>query len=81
MIDELAAAETPRKRKRGRERHRIEGRERKVWRDVLACLYPRNLLRKSLAHYHIVMERYAYISVLLPALSLSFGPLSKYGSY
>lgn len=57
------------------QRESDEERESKVWRDVYACLYTGNLLHKSFAHYHIVMERHAYMSTP-PQYSLSFGPLS-----
>lgn len=56
VINELAAPQTFRKRGRRGER------ERKVWRDARAYLYTGNLLHKTFAHYHIVMERHAYMS-------------------
>lgn len=47
------------------ERERGMGQEGKVGRDVYAYLYTGNLLHKSLAHYHIVMERHPYTSTPL----------------
>lgn len=59
LMDELAAAEAHKETKR-------RG-ERKVWKHGKAYLDPGNLLHKSFAHYHIVMERRAYISTPAPA--------------
>lgn len=61
LTDELAAAKVHKETKSG------GAGARKVWRDGKAYLYPGNLLHKSLAHYHVVMERRACISTPAPA--------------